>query len=124
MTAARDRPAAAARRPPRAALSDLLFAAAAAATCSLLLVPPLLWLGIVYLGSLFALLAQSFFAIDEFTGKIVREPRSTTYAELLQPANLDIILRTVVDGGRGDARLRRSSPSRSPTTWRATPRRA
>ena len=30
----------------------------------LLIIPPLLWLGIVYIGSLFALLAQSFFSID------------------------------------------------------------
>ena len=40
----------------------------------LLLMPPLLWLGVVYLGSLFALLAQSFFSIDEFSGTIVHEP--------------------------------------------------
>jgi putative spermidine/putrescine transport system permease protein len=61
----------------------------------LLLVPPLLWLGIVYLGSLFALLAQSFFSIDEFSGTIVREPTLKTYGELLSPSNLDIILRTL-----------------------------
>ncbi len=63
---------------------------------ALLLLPPLLWLGIVYLGSLFALLAQSFFSIDEFSGAIVREPTLRTYGELAQPANLDIIIRTVV----------------------------
>ena len=40
----------------------------------LLLVPPLLWLGVVYLGSLFALLAESFFSIDDFSGVVVREP--------------------------------------------------
>ncbi|MGN8118556.1 ABC transporter permease [Labrys sp. 22185] len=61
----------------------------------LLLVPPLLWLGIVYLGSLFALLAQSFFSIDEFSGTIVRKPSLKTYGELLSPSNLDIIIRTV-----------------------------
>lgn len=61
----------------------------------LLLVPPLLWLGVVYLGSLFALLAQSFFSIDEFSGTIVHEPTLKTYGELLQPANMDIIVRTV-----------------------------
>jgi putative spermidine/putrescine transport system permease protein len=43
---------------------------------SLLLLPPLLWLGTVYLGSLFALLMQSFYAIDEFTARIVPEWRS------------------------------------------------
>ena len=62
----------------------------------LLLTPPLLWLGIIYLGSLFALLLQSFFYIDDFTGQVVRELTLNTYAELLHPANLDIILRTAV----------------------------
>ena len=62
---------------------------------ALLLAPPLLWLGIVYLGSLFALLAQSFFSIDEFSGVIDRTFTLRTYAELLRPANLDIIVRTV-----------------------------
>jgi putative spermidine/putrescine transport system permease protein len=62
---------------------------------TLLLVPPLLWLGVVYVGSLVALLLQSFFSIDEFSGFIVREFTLKTYAELLQPANLDVILRTV-----------------------------
>jgi len=62
----------------------------------LLLLPPVLWLGIVYLGALFALLAQSFFSIDEFSGTIVREPTLSTYGQLLQPANLDIIIRTVL----------------------------
>ena len=62
----------------------------------LLLVPPLLWLGIIYLGSLLALLAQSFFHVDDFTGLVVYEPTLATYAELFTPANLNIILRTVV----------------------------
>ena len=39
----------------------------------LMLAPPVLWLGIVYLGSLFALLLQSFYSIDEFSGMVVRE---------------------------------------------------
>lgn len=62
----------------------------------LLLIPPLLWLGVVYLGSLFAMLAQSFFSIDEFTGQIDRTLTLSTYAQLLQLANLDIIARTVL----------------------------
>ena len=61
----------------------------------LMLTPPVLWLGIIYLGSLFALLLQSFFSIDEYSGLINREFTLKTYAELLLPANLDIILRTV-----------------------------
>jgi len=75
--------------------SDLLFLRRGM-LLTLLLVPPLLWLGIVYVGSLVALLLQSFFSIDEFSGTIVREFTLKTYAELLQPANLDVIVRTVV----------------------------
>ena len=62
----------------------------------LLLLPALLWLGIVYIGSLFALLLQSFFSIDEFSGLINYEFTLKTYAELLKPQNLDVILRTVL----------------------------
>ncbi len=61
-----------------------------------LLGPPLAWLGVVYLGALFALLLQSFFSIDEFSGLIRHEFTLKTYGELLQPANLDIIIRTVL----------------------------
>ena len=61
----------------------------------LLLAPPVLWLGIIYLGSLLALLVQSFFSIDEFSGLIRYELTLKTYRELLIPANLDIIVRTV-----------------------------
>ena len=75
--------------------SDLLFLRRGM-LLTLLLVPPLLWLGIVYVGSLVALLLQSFFSIDEFSGTIVREFTLKTYAELLRPANLDVILRTVL----------------------------
>jgi putative spermidine/putrescine transport system permease protein len=60
----------------------------------LLLTPPVLWLGIVYLGSLFALLAQSFFYIDGFTGQIVHEVTLRTYAELFTAGNIGIIWRT------------------------------
>jgi putative spermidine/putrescine transport system permease protein len=62
---------------------------------ALLLVPPLLWFGTVYLGSLLVLLRQSFFAIDEFTATIVREPTLKTYAQLFTPASIDIVLRTL-----------------------------
>ena len=63
---------------------------------SLLLLPPLLWLGTVYLGSLFALLVQSFYAIDEFTARIVPNLTLATYRQLVShPANVDIILRTL-----------------------------
>ena len=60
-----------------------------------MLLPPVLWLGIIYLGSLFALLAQSFFSIDEYSGLIRHELTLKTYGELFRPANLDIIIRSV-----------------------------
>ncbi|PBC01192.1 spermidine/putrescine ABC transporter permease [Mesorhizobium sp. WSM3860] len=78
----------------RGALSDL-FWRRPKLLLLLMLLPPLLWLGIVYIGSLFALLLQSFFSIDEFSGLINREFTLKTYGDLLQAANLDIIQRTV-----------------------------
>jgi putative spermidine/putrescine transport system permease protein len=60
-----------------------------------LLALPLGWLVIVYLGSLLALLMQSFYSIDEFSGQIRREFTLSTYAELFRPSNMDIIIRTV-----------------------------
>ncbi|RWK42515.1 ABC transporter permease [Mesorhizobium sp.] len=78
----------------RGALSDL-FWRQPRLLLLLMLLPPVLWLGIVYIGSLFALLLQSFFSIDEFSGLINRQFTLKTFGDLLQAANLDIILRTV-----------------------------
>lgn len=62
----------------------------------LMLVPPLLWFGVVYLGSLLSLLAQSFFTVDDFTGEVIRQPTLATYKLLFaSAANLDIIVRTL-----------------------------
>lgn len=61
----------------------------------LMLTPPLLWLGIIYVGSLFALLAQSFFSLDDFTGQVKYEFTLATYRELFRASNMDIIIRTV-----------------------------
>ena len=64
---------------------------------SLLLVPPLMWLGTVYLGSLLTLLSQSFYAIDEFTARVVPKLTLATYRQLFtQPANVDIVVRTLL----------------------------
>ena len=62
----------------------------------LLISPPLIWLGLVYLGALAALLLQSFYSIDEYSGLVVPEFTLKTYAELLRPSNFDIILRTLL----------------------------
>ncbi len=63
---------------------------------ALLITPPLIWLGVVYLGSLAALLLQSFYSIDEFSGVVVPEFTLKTYAELFRPQNFDIIWRTLL----------------------------
>lgn len=62
----------------------------------LLLGPPLLYMLVVYLGSLFALLVNSFFYLEEFTGLIVREFTLQTYGLTLNPANREIFLRTTL----------------------------
>lgn len=80
---------------PLRRLSDLLYTRRGLAL-GLLLVPPLLWFGVVYLGSLFALLANSFFGLDEFSGVVDRSQLTlVNFREMLQPANLDVVLRTV-----------------------------
>jgi len=61
----------------------------------LLLGPPLIWMVVVYLGSLATLLVNSFYSLDDFTGMIVRQFTFRSYAELFTPSNLDIVLRTV-----------------------------
>src|SRR4051812_19238309 len=75
-------------------LSDFFFRRPALLTLTLLL-PPLLWIGVVYVGSLFALLLQSFYSLDGFSGTIVHEFTLSTYAQLFERANFEIVLRTV-----------------------------
>lgn len=61
---------------------------------ALLLGPPMLYMVVVYLGSLFILLLNSFYYLEEFTGLIVREFTLRTYAQIFEPANRDIFIRT------------------------------
>ncbi len=76
-------------------LSDLFYTRRGLLMAALL-GPPLLWFGVIYLGSLFALLANSFFALDEFSG-VVDRTRFTlqNFREMTDPANVDVVLRTV-----------------------------
>jgi putative spermidine/putrescine transport system permease protein len=76
-------------------VSDLLFSRPRLLTLLLLMVP-FLWICVIYLGSLGALLLQSFYSLDEFSGVVIREFTLKTYGALLDPTNLSIILRTVV----------------------------
>ncbi len=62
----------------------------------LMLVPPLAWFVVVYLGSLVSLLVNSFFYLDDFTGKVVNQFTLRTYAQLFEPASLDIFFRTAL----------------------------
>jgi putative spermidine/putrescine transport system permease protein len=61
----------------------------------LLLGLPLLWMLVFYLTPLGTLLINSLYHLDGFTGKIVRQFSLVTYAQLLEPANREILLRTV-----------------------------
>jgi len=54
----------------------------------------MLYMLVVYLGSLFALLVNSFFYLEEFTGLVVPEFTLRTYAKLFDPVNLGIFWRT------------------------------
>ena len=61
----------------------------------LLLTPPLLWFGVVYLGSLLALLWQSFYTFDDFSMAVTNDLTLENYRVLFDSTNLDIILRTL-----------------------------
>jgi putative spermidine/putrescine transport system permease protein len=61
---------------------------------ALLLGPPMLFMLVVYIGSLLALLVNSFFYLEEFTGSIVRQFTLRTYLQLFSPTNLGIFGRT------------------------------
>jgi len=78
----------------RRRVSDLLYTRPGLLLLALL-APPLLWFGVIYLGSLFALLANAFFGLDDFTGQVVREFTWKNFVELTEPANLDVVRRSV-----------------------------
>ena len=82
------------RRRPLRALSARLHRRPALALV-LLLVPPLLWFGVVYLGSLLALIWQSAYTFDDFTMAVTPALTWANYLALLDAANLDVVLRTL-----------------------------
>ena len=61
----------------------------------LLLLAPLMWFGIVYLGSLLTLLWQGFYTFDDFTMAVTPDLTLANIQALFNPANYDIILRTL-----------------------------
>jgi putative spermidine/putrescine transport system permease protein len=75
-------------------ISDLLYTRRGLLLLALL-APPLLWFGVIYLGSLFALLANAFFGLDDFTGQVVREFTLRNFVALTEGANVDAAVRTI-----------------------------
>lgn len=65
------------------------------ALLALLLGPPLIWFCIVYLGALLALLWQGLHGFDDFSMQATRTFTLHNYANIFNPGNFDIILRTV-----------------------------
>jgi putative spermidine/putrescine transport system permease protein len=62
---------------------------------ALLLIPPLLWFGGVYFGSLLTLLWQGLYTFDDFSMTVTPTLTLANLTALFQPANYDIILRTL-----------------------------
>ena len=62
---------------------------------ALLLIPPLLWFGAIYLGSLLTLLWQGFYTFDDFSMTVTPDLTLGNFKALFQAANFDIILRTL-----------------------------
>jgi putative spermidine/putrescine transport system permease protein len=80
---------------PLTSLSDTFYRKPGLLT-SLLLLPPIFWIVVVYLGALAALLLQSFFSLDDFSGVVIHEFTLVTYGHLFDEANREIILRTLL----------------------------
>jgi putative spermidine/putrescine transport system permease protein len=61
-----------------------------------LLALPLLWMVVVYIGSLLNMLSFSFYSIDDFTGQVQEVFTLGTLRQLVtSPSNIDIVLRTL-----------------------------
>lgn len=62
---------------------------------ALLLIPPLLWFGAIYLGSLLGLLWQGFYTFDDFSMTVTPDLTLANFGALFNPANFDVIRRTL-----------------------------
>ncbi|WP_371230306.1 ABC transporter permease [Pseudomonas sp. QE6] len=88
-------PVQAAANGPLRRLSNLLYRKPTL-YLSLLLIPPLLWFGAIYLGSLLTLLWQGFYTFDDFTMTVTPDLTWANFGSLLSGSNFDIIQRTVL----------------------------
>lgn len=82
------------RVPLRRRLSNLLYGRSGL-LLAVLLGPPLIWLLLIYAGSLLLLLSNAFFGLDEFSGQIRHELTLQNFIDLLRPENLDVMARTI-----------------------------
>jgi putative spermidine/putrescine transport system permease protein len=78
----------------RRRVSDLLYLRKSL-TLLLVLTPPILWFGVVYLGSLLMFLSQSILTFDDMSMSVVATPTLDNFRNLVNPTNLDIVLRTL-----------------------------
>ncbi len=87
--------------------------------------PPIGWFGIVYLGSLALLFVYAFWSLDPLTGVVVKQFTLDNFQQIAQRPRLpgDHPAHGRVRGASSPSSTR-SSPSRSPTTWPGSPRRA
>src|SRR5450830_1626693 len=81
-------------QPPMRRFSNLLYRKPNL-YLAMLLIPPLIWFGAIYLGSLLTLLWQGFYTFDDFTMGVTPDLTLANFAALFQPSNFDIILRTL-----------------------------
>ena len=81
-------------RTPLRGLAGLLYRRSGL-LLALLLGPPLIWFGVVYLGSLLALLWQGFYSFDDFSMSVLHTLTLKNYANIFATANFDIVLRTL-----------------------------
>jgi len=62
---------------------------------AILLGPPMIWMCVIYLGSLLALLWQGFYSFDDFSMSVLPQLTLKNYALIFAKGNFDIVLRTL-----------------------------
>jgi putative spermidine/putrescine transport system permease protein len=62
---------------------------------AVLLGPPLIWMCVIYLGSLLALLWQGFYSFDDYSMSVLPQLTLKNYALIFAKGNFDIVLRTL-----------------------------
>jgi putative spermidine/putrescine transport system permease protein len=62
---------------------------------AVLLGPPMIWMCMIYLGSLLALLWQGFYSFDDYSMSVLPQLTLKNYALIFAKGNFDIVLRTL-----------------------------